>query len=108
MAEPVSSLPASSEKNVPIPWPSPPEKKMPAKVYVARTDFNLQLGRRAARRSWHTLQSTISGALSRAKSSIARLKREQPLEIIAAAAVAGVLLGTSLRVWRSRHEGSRY
>lgn len=99
MAEPVSSLPPTPEKGAPIPWP----RKQSAEHPNASVDQPYR-GRDAAQAWWNKMQSAASKALARAESKWAGLKRDHPLQLIAAAAVAGFLLGAVVRVRRSHHE----
>jgi hypothetical protein len=106
MAEPASSLPASSQKIDPIPWPQRADAETMRTAAAAQQKLEklLELGCGIVLRSWDSTQRAISGATLRAGNKIRQLRRERPLEIIASVAVASFLLGAALRVWRSRHE----
>ncbi len=101
MAEPVSSLPVSPQKTDPIPWPTTPgqrpDQPSPAgllpQATIARTPDRL-----------HEVQSSARRILDRVTMKMRRLRRERPIQIIVAAAVASFALGCALRIWRSRYE----
>jgi hypothetical protein len=106
MAEPASSLPASPQKIDPIPWPqrTDVETKRTRTASQRKLEYLLESGRGVVLRAWDSTQSAFSGVTLRAGRTIVQLRRERPLELIAAVAAAAFLLGVALRVRRSRYE----
>jgi hypothetical protein len=101
MAEPVSPLPVSPQKTDPIPWPTTagqkPDQPSPAGLLP-------QAATAAAPDRLHELQSSVGRILDRVTMKMRQLRRERPIQIIVAAAVASFALGCALRMWRSRYE----
>jgi hypothetical protein len=102
MAEPVSSLPVPPQTNEPIPWPETarptPDLQGPVRLLPENASSV------DAENQWDRVQHTASEMLARATRRLRQLRRERPVEIILAVAVASFALGCALRIWRSHHE----
>jgi hypothetical protein len=103
MAEPVSSLPVSPPKNEPIPWPENTRHK----TDEPRPEALLPEGAGAAsgiQRAWNDIRRSTVQVAKSVRGKMSQLRRERPLQVIAAVAVASFGLGCALRIWRSRYE----
>jgi len=111
MAEPLSSLPVSPPAE-PIPWPDQtqhigfsPEPPVKTKIKSSqRLNDAVKRALNRVGRSWADAERGRTQLVSRARKQLTYLLRERPLDIVAAVALAGFLLGAALRLWRSHHD----
>lgn len=57
-----------------------------------------------AQQRWNDLNQAARNAVLDARKKATQLRDEHPLELIAAFAAAGFVLGAALKVWRSNHD----
>ena len=110
MAEPVSALP-----NPPIPkgeavsWPDP---AVPLTGYpdisgsnsaTAVPAFSERLNQ-GLQDSYARFQSTASDLLERSRRRFRYMAEERPMQIVIGVAIASLLTGAALRIWRGNHD----
>lgn len=107
MAEPLSSLPASSSGK-PIPWPD--SKQNLSLVKVSQRTPGQQFHEAfegvlsGIRRYWAGAERGATRVVSRSRNRMTRLRRERPLQLVAGVAITAFLVGAALRVWRRHYE----
>jgi len=121
MAEPALPLPNSAPKNEPVPWPNAVEP-VPLETLQGSPDItgsntrpkgdDLKESLRSGmnhyfeeiQRGCEEVQRAASRALSRANRKFRYMAEERPMQIVMAVAIASLLTGTALRIWRSNHD----
>jgi hypothetical protein len=112
MAEPVSPLPTASPRNEPVPWPNvtEPVATLPGSPEIsggnARPAVNdlPERFRSGIQRSYEQAKESLSHLLSRSERRFRYLVEERPIQVVAGVAIASLLTGAALRIWRSNHD----
>jgi len=106
MAEPLPAspiAPVSRQKGDPLSWPEKVTLQAVPSASTRRQGSDFELKRRL-QRSWENAQNATSRIAHKLSAKVSYLRRERPLQVIAGFAIAGLLAGIGLRIWRSRHE----
>jgi len=110
MAEPVSALPnPTTPKGEPVPWPAPaaPLPVSPeisgSNTETAVSDFSDRL-HTGFQEYYSRLQTAVSNILKRSRQRFRDTAQERPMQIVIGVAVASLLAGAALRIWRSHHD----
>ena len=106
MAEPVSALPPPPLKDEPIPWPQKTDtNSIPVQGRTGHQEEPvLDRLSREARSALERVQDAKDRLVTRSKGRMHRLSQEHPLRVVASVAIACLLAGVALRIWRSSHE----
>ena len=106
MAERVSALPQPPLNDEPIPWPHKAETAdaVAQEKSGDQGKFSLDDISRRARSAWQRVQDTGDHFIARSRNRMHRLSQEHPLRVVMGVAVACLLAGAALRIWRSNHE----
>ena len=121
MAEPALPLPNSTPKNEPVPWPNAVEPvtletqqgSLDVPGSNARPnvdDLKESLGNSVnhyfekIQRGYEEAQRAASRTLSRTNRKFRYMAEERPMQIVMAVAIASLLTGAALRIWRSNHD----
>ena len=106
MADPLPAspmAPVTRQKSDPISWPEKVTLHAVPPARSRRQGWDHEL-KRSFQRSWATAQNTTSHIAHKLSVKVRYLRRERPLQVIAGFAIAGLLAGIGLRIWRGRHE----
>lgn len=106
MADPLPAspmAPVTQQKGDPISWPEKVTLHAVPPARTRRQGFDYEL-KRGFQRSWEAAQSSTARTARKLRAKAGYLRRERPLQVIAAFAIAGFLAGVGFRIWRSRHE----
>ncbi len=108
MAEPVSALPnPTTPKGQTVPWPKPVEP-LPGSPEIS--DSNAEVTEFAEQVSagfqdyYGRFQTAVSDMLERSRRRFRYMAQERPVQIVIGVAVASLLAGAALRIWRSNHD----
>jgi hypothetical protein len=106
MAEPVSALPPPPLKDEPIPWPQKTGTKSIAVQEPTDNQEEPVLDRlsREARSALERVQDAKDRLVTRSKRRMHRLSQQHPMRVVMGVAIACLLAGAALRIWRSSHE----
>lgn len=106
MAEPVSALPPPPLKDDPIPWPQETDtQSLPVEVRTENHEEPvLDRLSREARSALERVQDAKDRLVTSSKRRLHRLSDEHPWGVVMGVAIACLLAGAALRIWRSSHE----
>ena len=106
MAERVSALPQPPLNDEPIPWPHKAETAdaVTQEKSEGQEKLSLEDISRRARSAWQRVQDAGDRLITRSRKRMHTLSQEHPLRIVMGVAVACLLAGAALRIWRSSHE----
>ena len=114
MAEPVSALPnptppATSTKGQTVPWPKPAEP-LPESPEISGSNEETAVPELSEQMSagfqdYHTrFRTAVSDLLELSRRRFRYMAQERPMHIVAGVAIASLLAGAALRIWRSHHD----
>ena len=114
MAEPVSALPnatppATTATGQTVPWPKPVEpltgspEISGSNTEAAAPELSERLSTRV-QESYRRVEMTILDMVELARRRFQTLARERPIEIVVGVAIASLLAGAAVRIWRSNHD----
>jgi len=114
MAEPVSAFPDPTPPTTPakgetVPWPMPVEP-LPGSPEISGSNEGTAVPEFSERLSagfqdyYSRIQSAMSDMIERSRRRFRYLAQERPMQIVAGVAVASLLAGAALRIWRSHHD----
>ena len=114
MAEPVSALPnatppATTVTGQTVPWPKPAEPRTGSpeisgsNTEAAAPELSERLSTRV-QESYRRVQTTILDVVELARRRFQSLAQERPMQILVGVAVASLLAGAAVRIWRSNHD----
>lgn len=114
MAEPVSALPntippTTTAKGQTVPWPKPAEA-VEASPEISGSNTETAVPELSERDStglqdyYSRIQTAVSGMLEASRRRFRYMVEERPMQIVAGVAIASLLAGVALRIWRSHHD----
>lgn len=112
MAEPVSAFPnptpaAAPVKGRTVPWPTPVEPLSDLPEISGRdtetADFSERMGA-GVQDYYSRIQRALSDMVERSRRRFRYMTQERPMQIVIGVAVASLLTGAALRIWRSHHD----
>lgn len=113
MAEPVAALPnptpPTTTKGQTVPWPKPAEV-IPSSPEISGSNTETVVPEFSERLStgfedyYTRVQTAISEMLERSRRRFRYMAQERPVQIVAGVAIASLLVGAALRIWRSHHD----
>lgn len=113
MAEPVSALPNPTPPITTtvqtVPWPKPAEA-FPGSPEISGSNTETAVPEFSERLStalddyYVRVQTAVSDMLERSRRRFRYMAQERPMQIVAGVAVASLLAGAALRIWRSHHD----
>jgi hypothetical protein len=110
MAEPVSALPnatspTTTAKGQTVPWPTPLQP-LPGSPEIEETAVPELSERLSA--GFHDyygrFQTAVSDMMERSRCRFRYMAQERPMQIVIGVAIASLLAGAALRIWRSQHD----
>ena len=110
MAEPVSALPnPPTPKRQAVPWPNP-AGPLPGEPEISGSNSETAVQGFSERlkegfQDYYTrVQTTASDLLKRSRLRFRYMAEERPVQIVVGVAIASVLVGAALRIWRGNHD----
>jgi hypothetical protein len=114
MAEPVSAFPNPTPPTAPVkgqtvPWPTPvePIQGSPeisgSNTETAVPELSARLGA-GVQDYYDRVQRALSDVVGRSRRRFRHMAQEQPMQIVIGVAIASLLAGAALRIWRSHHD----
>lgn len=114
MAEPVSALPnptpsATTAKGQTVPWPKAAEP-LPGSPEISGSNEETAVPEFSERVSagfqdyYNRFQTSMSDLLDRSRRRFRYMAEERPMQIVVGVAIASLLAGAALRIWRSHHD----
>lgn len=113
MAEPVSALPnptpPTTAKGQTVPWPKAAET-LPGSPEISGSNEETAVPELPERISagfqdyYSRFQTAVSDLLERSRRRFRYMAQERPMQIVAGVAIASLLAGAALRIWRSHHD----
>ena len=113
MAEPVSALPNPTPPTTPrgetVPWPKPAQT-LPGSPEISGSNTETAVSEFSERLStgvqdyYGRIQTAMSDMIERSRSRFRYMAQERPMQIVAGVAIASLLVGAALRIWRSHHD----
>lgn len=113
MAEPVSALPnptpPTTTKGQTVPWPKPADavpgspEISGSNTETAGPEFSERLST-GVQDYYSRIQSAMSDMIERSHRRFRYMAQERPMQIVAGVAIASLLAGAALRIWRSHHD----
>jgi len=110
MAEPVSALPNPPiPKGETVPWPHPAEP-LPGPPEISGSNAETAIPGFSERLNqgfqdyFSRVQTIASDLLERSRRRFRYMAQERPMQIVAGVAIASLLGGAALRIWRSNHD----
>lgn len=114
MAEPVSALPnptppSTTAKGQTVPWPKAAEP-LPGSPEISGSNEETAVPEFSERVSagfqdyYNRFQTSVSDLLDRSRRRFRYMAQERPMQIVVGVAVASLLAGAALRIWRSHHD----
>ena len=114
MAEPVSALPTATSPGPPAqgqtgPWPTPVQPLHGSPEISGGTEETAvpELSERLSagfQDSYGRLQRVASDMMERSRRRFRYMAQERPMQIVVGVAIASLLVGAALRIWRSQHD----
>lgn len=113
MAEPVSALPnptpPTTMKGQTVPWPKPTDA-VPSSPEISGSNTETAVPEFPERLSagfqdyYGRIQTAASDMLERSRRRFRYMAQERPMQIVIGVAIASLLAGAALRIWRSHHD----
>lgn len=114
MAEPVSAFPSPTPPTTPakgqtVPWPEPAEpprgfaENAGSNTETAVRGFGGRLGA-GAQDYYGRIERALSAVLEGSRRRFQRMAHERPVQIVTGVAIASLLAGAAVRIWRSHHD----
>src|SRR5579859_7927206 len=114
MAEPVSALPnptppTTTTKGQTVPWPKAAEP-LPGSPEIRGSNEETAVPELSEQRSagfqdyYSRFQTAVYDLLERSRRRFRYMAQERPTQIVAGVAIASLLAGAALRIWRSHHD----
>ncbi len=114
MAEPVSALPnptlpSTSPKGQAVPWPTASEP-LAGSPEISGSNTESVVPKFSERVSdevqdyYTRIQAAMSDMLERSRRRFRYMAQERPMQIVIGVAIASLLAGAALRIWRSNHD----
>jgi hypothetical protein len=114
MAEPVSALPnatspATTAKGQTVPWPTPVQP-LPGSPEISGSNEESAVPELSERLSagfqdyYGRVQTAVSDMMERSRRRFRYMAQERPMQIVIGVAIASLLAGAALRIWRSQHD----
>ena len=103
MADPSARRPLSIETH-PLDTVATPEFVPPRPTLIARTEDTSGGIRSARERAYEAARKTVLDTISRARRNFRYMADEKPMQLVIGVAIASLLAGIGLRLWRSHYE----
>lgn len=107
MAEPVSALPdPTTSKGQTVPWPKPVEP-LPGSPEISDSNTETEFSERVSagfQDYYSRFQTAVTDMLERSRRRFRYMAEERPVHIVIGVAIASLLAGAALRIWRSNHD----
>ena len=112
MAEPVSAFPNPTPPTTPVkgqtvPWPTPveplPDPPEITGSHIETVEFSERLDA-GVQDYYSRIQRALSAMAERSRRRFQYMTQERPMQIVIGVAVASLLAGAALRIWRSHHD----
>ncbi len=110
MAEPVAALPnPPTPKSQTVPWPNAAQP-LPGSPEISGSNTETSVPELSERLNqgfqdyYSRVQTTVSDVLERSRRRFHYMAQERPMQIVVGVAIASLLVGAALRIWRGNHD----